>query len=213
MQRQRVFRSPGAVATWYVWLLFAVANLIDLGVRGHDHSAAVYAAVLVLITGVIYVAALRPRIIAGDDAVTLRNPLRDTRIPWGAVARIDLKELVCVVCQIQETDRPDGAPARQRVVRSWALQSSRRSRAKARARERNAELATERLVFARQPPPIPAMTAQSAAAVAIAELEERRSNAHYSGARRGDPVVTWSRASLAALVAPAVLVALVAAIH
>ncbi len=134
------FRSPGAVVTWYVWLLFAAANLVDLGVRGHDHTAAVYAAVLALITGVVYIAALRPRVIADDDAVTLRNPLRDTRIPWGAVTRIDLRELVCFHVQIQPTERA-GAPPRHRVVRSWALQSSRRGRARARGQARRRDAA------------------------------------------------------------------------
>ncbi len=210
-RNRQVFRSPGAVVTWYVWLLFAAANLVDLGVRGHDHTAAVYAAVLALITGVVYIAALRPRVIADDDAVTLRDPLRDTRIPWGAVTRIDLRELVCFHVQIQPTERA-GAPPRHRVVRSWALQSSRRGRARARgqARRRDAEFTR---MFARQPPQLEALTAQSTAAVAIVELDQRRSMAHERGAERGDPIVAWSRVSLAALAAPAVLVALVAAIH
>ena len=51
------------------------------------------------------------------------------------------------------------------------------------------------------------------AAVAIVELDQRRSMAHERGVERGDPIVAWSRVSLAALAAPAVLVALVAAIH
>ena len=37
--RPQTFRSPFAVAIWWLWVLFAVGNLIDLAVQGHDHRA------------------------------------------------------------------------------------------------------------------------------------------------------------------------------
>ena len=64
-----MFRSPTAVVVWIVWLLFAVANWIDLAVQGRDQVSAVAAAILLLATGAAYVTAQRPRIIADDAGV------------------------------------------------------------------------------------------------------------------------------------------------
>ena len=62
----QTFRSPTAVIIWWVWLLFAAANLIDLAVQGRDHESLVAAAILVMATGVAYVTAQRPRIITSQ---------------------------------------------------------------------------------------------------------------------------------------------------
>ena len=56
----QTFRSPTAVVVWWVWLLFAAANLIDLAVQGRDHESLVAAAILLMATGVAYVTAQRP---------------------------------------------------------------------------------------------------------------------------------------------------------
>jgi hypothetical protein len=95
----QTFRSPTAVVVWIVWLLFAVGNGIDLAVQGRDHASAVAAAILLLATGAVYVAAQRPRIIADDAGLTIRNPLRDHQIGWAAVTKVDLAELLRVHCQ------------------------------------------------------------------------------------------------------------------
>ena len=98
MEKPQVFRSPTAVVVWVVWLLFAVGNWIDLAVQGRDHLSVVAAAVLLLATGAAYVTAQRPRIIADDAGVTVRNPLRDHRIGWAGVADVDLVDLLRVHC-------------------------------------------------------------------------------------------------------------------
>ena len=95
-----MFRSPTAVVVWIVWLLFAVGNWIDLAVQGRDHASAVAAAILLLATGAAYVTAQRPRIIADETGVTVRNPLRDHRIGWAGVAKVDLADLLRVHCQL-----------------------------------------------------------------------------------------------------------------
>lgn len=64
-----MFRSPFAVVAWWVWAAFAVANLIDLPVQGRDRQSLVTALGLLLITGVAYTVALRPRITAADDGL------------------------------------------------------------------------------------------------------------------------------------------------
>src|SRR5271170_4702709 len=84
----QTFRSPTAVVIWWVWLLFAVANLIDLAVQGRDHLSLVAAAILVMATGVAYVTGQRPRIIADQAGVTVLNPLRDHHVGWANVTKV-----------------------------------------------------------------------------------------------------------------------------
>jgi Bacterial PH domain len=116
-----VFRSPGAVVIWWVWVLFALANLIDLAVQGRNHLAVVAAGILLLVTGIVYVTALRPRVIAGPDALTVVNPLTGHRIAWAAVAGADPTDLLRIRCEW-----PEGEQVRQRAIYAWAVHSSRR---------------------------------------------------------------------------------------
>jgi Bacterial PH domain len=111
------FRSTTAVIVWVLWLLFAVANWVDLAVQGRDHTAVVAAAVLLLATGVAYVTAQRPRVIADDAGIAVRNPLRDHRIGWAGVVKVDLADLLRVHC-----DWSGGS----KVITAWAVHYSRR---------------------------------------------------------------------------------------
>jgi hypothetical protein len=117
-----------------VWLLFAAANWVDLAVQGRDHVSAVAAALLLLATGFAYVAAQRPRIIADDAGITVRNPLRDHRIGWAGVTKVDLVDLLRVHC-----DRAPGSPGDKKhtkVISSWAVHYSRRRQLTAEAKAR-----------------------------------------------------------------------------
>jgi hypothetical protein len=115
--RKLAFRSPFAVAIWWLWALFALGNLIDLAVQGRDHLSLVAAFALLLVTGIVYTAAQRPRIVADDDGLTVANPLRDHRIGWAAVRAVDAVDLLRVRCEW-----PDG----ERTIYAWAVHSSRR---------------------------------------------------------------------------------------
>jgi hypothetical protein len=122
----QTFRSPTAVVIWWVWLLFAVANLIDLAVQGRDHESLVAAAILVMVTGVAYVTAQRPRIIAGQAGVTVANPLRDHHVGWANVTKVDLIDLLRLHCQRgQDTIT---------IISAWAVPYSRRRKFTARAK-------------------------------------------------------------------------------
>ena len=118
---RQVFRSPAAVAIWWVWALFAAGNLIDLAVQGRDHLSVVAAFILLLVTGVVYVTALRPRVIAASDGLTVSNPVRDHRLDWAAVAHVDSTDLLRIRCEWQEGDG-----TAKRVIYAWAVHSSRR---------------------------------------------------------------------------------------
>jgi Bacterial PH domain len=220
-----VFRSPAAVAVWYVWLVFAVLNLADLAWQGGGHAAVVAAAVILLVTGVAYVAALRPRVIASEDALTVRNPLRDTRVPWTAVTSIDLGDSLRVRC------------GPERVVHCWAVQSSRRSRLRAqyRAQSREAQAARRTPGYGRMPAEARSRLTQSTGEIIASQLsdraEEARDRGTATGAQAGaatatgpatgpvtgpatsggtgdEPAVTWCWTAVAALAVPAVLVVL-----
>jgi hypothetical protein len=152
--KPQTFRSPTAVVIWFVWLLFAVGNWIDLAIQGQDHESAVAAAILLLATGVAYVTAQRPRIIAddagmtirnplrvayvtaqrpriiADDAgMTIRNPLRDHRIGWTGVAQVDLADVLRVHYEWGQ---------HRKVISAWAVHYSRRRQLAAETRARSA---------------------------------------------------------------------------
>ena len=147
MEKPQTFRSPTAVVVWVVWLLFAVGNWIDLAVQGRDHLSVVAAAVLLLATGVAYVTAQRPRVIADDAGVTVRNPLRDHRIGWAGVAEMDLVDLLRVHCAWGPAGLGAGPPAggrgvapqeqqHHKVISAWAIHYSRRRQFAAEAKAR-----------------------------------------------------------------------------
>jgi hypothetical protein len=127
--RQR-YRSSFAVVIWWLWALFALANLIDLAVQGRDRFSLETAIGLVLITGGVYAVALRPRITADDDGLTIANPLREHRIGWAAVTAVDATELVRVRCAWPVADEV----IRERAIYAWAVHSSRRKEAATRMR-------------------------------------------------------------------------------
>jgi Bacterial PH domain len=123
----QTFRSPTAVIVWWVWLLFAAANLVDLAVQGRDHVSLVAAAILLLATGVAYVTAQRPRLIADSAGVTVVNPLRDHHIGWAGVTNVDLADLLRIHYQEQGRDK---------AIYSWAVHYSRRRKLAAEVKAR-----------------------------------------------------------------------------
>jgi hypothetical protein len=116
--RPQTFRSPTAVIVWWVWVLFAVANLVDLAVQGRDHETLVAAGILIMATGVAYICAQRPRILADQAGITVVNPLRDHHAGWATVTKVDLADLVRVHCEL--------GPGRTKVIHAWAVHYSRR---------------------------------------------------------------------------------------
>jgi hypothetical protein len=117
---------------WWVWVLFAAGNLIDIAVQGRDHLSVVAAFILLFVTGIVYVTAKRPRIVADADGLTIVNPVRDHRVSWAAIAGADPTDLLRIRCEWLEGDRTG-----RQVIYSWAVHTSRR-------RQFNAELRARR---------------------------------------------------------------------
>jgi hypothetical protein len=213
---RQVFRSPIATLIWWIWVLFAVGNLIDLAVQGRDHLSAVAACTLLLITGIVYAAAKRPRIIADADGVTIVNPIRVHQVGWPAVAGCDATELLRVRCSWPAQDGPD---SRTRRLYAWAAHSSRRRQAAAQLRaQRQASGRSSGLrlgAFAAappsdvQPPPAPLGLDVEVVAAALSERAEK-ARSEAPGARPEPPVSSWHWPAIAAVLAPAVALLIVA---
>ncbi|MWA06603.1 PH domain-containing protein [Actinomadura sp. LD22] len=198
-------RSTGGRIAAYVWLVFAALNIIDLvfGVTGdatYSLTAFTIAVLLLLGCGIAYTVGLRPAIIGDEDAVTVRNPLRETRAPWPAV-----REIVGTSALTVRFDGPDG---RELQTRAWVHQTSPRAQAKAEERARRS-----------QDPAAAALRDRTPAAYAAQRLNEIRDR-QRTKAKSGAPdraaeakaekaaatgTVSWSIPAVASLGAPAVV--------
>jgi hypothetical protein len=219
-----MYRSPAAPVIWWVWVAFALVNLVDIAVQGRDHFAAEIAAILVLITGVAYVAAFRPRVLADDAGITIRNPLRDHRVPWSCVTSVDLGDSLKVHCAWRDGAQ-DGGQQKNKVLYAWAVHMARRSRLRAEARARRSDRVSARRsdAYSRLPPEAREAMTKTDAEHTAAALQQRavreRAAAAGSGSGHGNgdgsgeggrPVASWSLPAIAALVLPALLVIVLA---
>jgi hypothetical protein len=225
------FRSPTALIVWVVWLLFAVANWIDLAVQGRDHLSAVAAAILLLVTGLFYACAQRPRIIAGPAGVTIRNPLRDHRVSWAAICGVELADLLRVRCDWG----PPGAQASNdggsthRVISCWAVHYSRRRSLAAEAKARRAasprrqalslsfasygscglSAASEGVTPEAEAERIARLLRERATAARAETVWTNGTAAPTTAGWAGPPQSTWSRVALAAIGIPALILLIV----
>lgn len=197
---REVFRSPGSVILWWAWIVIAVAALADVAVQGSGHSAAVAAVLVAAVTGVMYGCALRPRVVADAGGITVENPLRDHRVRWGAVTKVDAVNALRVHCA--------AAPGASQgaIVHSWAVQSSPRSartaqlRSRRRAQQRSGREAQQRPDgYGRHPAQAPRPNAAESAAQ---QLNERAQREREAGAAGGPPQARWAWASIAAMTVP-----------
>jgi hypothetical protein len=139
---REVFRSAGSIVLSWAWLVVAVITLVDLAIQGRDHAAAVTVALVVAISAVVYACAWRPCIVADLAGIKVVNPLRDYRVPWAAVANVD------VVHTVRVLTTPEPGSAKGRIINSWAVQSSPSS---ARRAARRAGLSGQRPRLTRPP--------------------------------------------------------------
>jgi Bacterial PH domain len=213
------FRLPGAVVVWWIWVVFAAANLIDLAVDGRNHTGALIALTLVLITGLVYACALRPRVETDASGLTMHNPLRDHRVPWGAVTRVDLRESVQVHCA---AETPGG---KEKILYSWALFAPRRARYRSFRGSQSGYPRSRSPIGSRYGPSSTApgygklpqeakeLQKQNTAQIMANELDGLARQARERGAAAGPRVVTWAWQPLAAIIIPALALALVAIAH
>jgi hypothetical protein len=169
--KPRVFRSKGAWIVGWIWLVFAAFNAVDLIVRGSGAASLIAAAVLAVLTAVIYVTCLRPGIFVREDGVLVRNPLRDAFIPWAALGDVRVTHAILV-------------ESGDETIRAWTPQVSTRELSRSRRRADAAEALAGRT---------------HAHWVAEQIVEERVRARSRGGDSAASPSLTWSSVSLAAL--------------
>jgi len=127
---REVYHLGTPVVLWWVWLAFAVANIVDLAVqRTAVHTELVIDATVLLVTGFAYALALRPRVIADQAGVTVVNPFRDHHVPWAVIQGVDTGDWV----KVHRTR--DGSPVTAidvpgKAIECWALYLSARTKRK-----------------------------------------------------------------------------------
>lgn len=216
---RQVYRTSGAHLAWWAWVVFAVVILIVLALGHHSHGEAVTAVLILAVTGVMYACALWPQITASRAGITVRNPLRVHVLPWAVVTRVTLVQTV----QVHHTGAP--GVARDRVVHSWAVQSSSRSRVRSQVRARRALRRQQpEPGYARLPEDAATALRGSAAEFIARQLNERvqaeRQRAGQPEAGPGHPAadalqaaqVHWAWGPIAGMVLPLLLLVIVAAV-
>lgn len=179
------FRSTAAYFCGWAFMVFAALNLLDLGLRGRDAASVVATAALLFGCGLAYVMGLRPRILGSDDGVLLVNPLRDVRLPWSSVEKIESTDALTVAYTAADGTR--------RTARSWVFQSSPRARVRAERRAGSSSLTRGR-------------TPAGFAAEQLTAARPASASAGTGASQAGDRVsVTWSIPAVAALAAPGLL--------
>jgi Bacterial PH domain len=199
---REVFRGAGSLILWWLWVVFAAVAVIDLIVQGSGRSAVIMAVLVAAITGLVYGCALRPRIVADGGGITVENPLRDHRVPWGAVEKVDAAHAVRVHCA------PAPGASKGQIISSWAVQSSPRA---ARAAEYRSRRQTRRMGqpagYGRYPAEAQEALRRSPAEATARQLDERAKRERAAGAAGGQPEARWAWAAIAVMAVP--LVALV----
>ncbi|HUZ52650.1 MAG TPA: PH domain-containing protein [Streptosporangiaceae bacterium] len=121
---RRVYRLATPLVVWWVWVGLAVLSLGDLIIQGHDYLSVKFALGMLTVTGLVFACTLWSKVIADDDGITVRNPFRVFTIPWAAVRGIFLADSVEIQCS-------RGPQQKDKTVFTWALSSTRRTRARA----------------------------------------------------------------------------------
>jgi hypothetical protein len=153
-QDREVLRLAGPVIMWWIWVVFVAANVIDFAAQGlsSPRFGAVVSAILLFVTSLAYVLALRPRVITDGAGVTVVNPFRTHHVPWRLIRSVDTGEWVRIRYAVPASTGPastapaatgpastppaPGGPndgddsADTKAVQCWALYVSARARRK-----------------------------------------------------------------------------------
>lgn len=113
------YRSNTAFVFGWIWVAFVAINAVDLMLRYTGRSSLVAGAVLGALTAIVYVTALRPGTVLGEEGLRVRNPFRTWSLPWASVDGVRVSHSIAV-------DYADG-----KVLRLWTPTASARERAKA----------------------------------------------------------------------------------
>jgi hypothetical protein len=202
-----MFRLKAPVVIFYIWLAFAVFNVVDLALQAKPRFALEVSLVVLIITGVAYACGLRPRVIADDRGLTVINPIREWHLPWSSLRAVDVRDWVRFTCA-----------GRSRPVESWALFAT--ARVKRNSRERAKTYVSRNPAIQRFSDETTQQLMTQPEVVIIANHIEARMRAEEAAAKRAqkaaakageapasdESAVTarWAWLSIAAVIVPAV---------
>jgi len=186
-----VFRRVTPLALWWIWVAFLIFNIIQVIVPDHDYFAAEFGVGLLAVTGIAYAAALRPRVIADDDGLLVKNPVRDHQIRWGAVKGVYLGDSVELSCARAH-------PRKDKTIYCWALYSGRRSRLKSQQLGLRSWSRMSRLPAEAREPATP-----DTAEIIAAELGRRSTNSQATGVPDATLQSQWAWLPIACILVPA----------
>ncbi len=198
---REVFRLTAPVVIWWIWLVFAAANAVDLGVQAQPRFAVVVSAVLLTITGVAYACALRPRVVADADGLAVINPVREWRVPWGAVRGIDVRDWVRIQCA-----RTPGGDA-TKAIECWALFAT--ARVKRNYSRRAQDQIARSADTARIPDEAKRLMSLPMVVIIARQLERRAGQAQAHDAPNERVITAWAWPSIAAMLLPAIALVII----
>lgn len=184
-----VYRPMTAVITGGLVLALAAFLLFDTVRRGSGAAAWALGAGLVLGSLIVYVASIRPAVVAEPRRLIVRNPLCDITVPWASVKDLRLRYQL----EVQTTED---------TYHAWAVSVTTRSRSDALLRRR------ERADFtARMGPAAGEYAVTSGRQPFARQILDELSfmSAQRQSSSAGEPEVRWSWPFIAAIVTSAVV--------
>ncbi len=203
---REVFRLTAPVVIWWIWLVFAAANVVDLGLQAQPWFAARVSVVLLTITGVAYACAFRPRVVADEAGLSVVNPVRQWRVPWAAIRQIEVRDWVRIQCA-----RTPGGDA-TKTIECWALFAT--ARVKRNYSRRAQDQITRSADTARIPDEAKRLMSLPMVVIIARQLERRagQAQAHSAtddGATDERVITSWAWSSIAAMLLPAVALVII----
>jgi hypothetical protein len=192
-----LFRHPAPLVLWWGWVAFALINLYYLIRDGINIHSLRGIALLALITGVMYACTLHARVESDDEGITIFNPVRRHRTPWGALDGIYLGDSVEFCCL-----RPE--PMKPKTIYSWALYSRRRSAARMKM-QRDVFVPKRMAMSGLAPAQATSLAREHSSKIMAAELGRRAASAREQAGVGGVLTSSWSWLPVAAIVAPGIL--------
>jgi hypothetical protein len=220
------------VILWWVWVAFVVLNVADYALQGLPSArfSAVLASLLLLVTGLVYTLALRPKVIEDGDGLTVVNPFRVHRLPWTLIQSVNTGEWVRIrytrsgPSDAGRAGEAGGVGGTDGVVNCWALYVSTRARRKVAvgAAPRPDAMSRRLRGLVAQPsghahaqpssrlPEEARYLASLPVSAAIAARLDTRAEKERNRAAASLATTTWSWPALAAVAIPAVILLVVA---
>src|SRR6202012_2765261 len=79
---REMFRLNAPVVIFYIWLVFAAFNVVDLALQAKPRFALEVGLVVLTITGFAYACALRSPAITDSGGLSEINSIRDRQLAW-----------------------------------------------------------------------------------------------------------------------------------